>query len=66
MTKPAQRDLAQRVLERRQALRLPDRPAVEPPVTALASETRRADYPPSGALNAEGHRPVLERSRKVR
>lgn len=24
------------------------------------------DQPPSGALNAEGHRPVLERSRKVR
>lgn len=25
-----------------------------------------ADQAPSGALNAEGHRPVLERSRKVR
>ena len=24
------------------------------------------DQPPSGALNAEGHRPVLERYRKVR
>lgn len=24
------------------------------------------DQPPSGALDAEGHRPVLERSRKVR
>lgn len=24
------------------------------------------DQAPSGALNAEGHRPVLERSRKVR
>jgi hypothetical protein len=26
----------------------------------------RADVPPMGALDAEGHRPVLERSRKVR
>jgi hypothetical protein len=26
----------------------------------------RADHPPSGAFDAEGHRPVLERSRKVR
>jgi hypothetical protein len=26
----------------------------------------RADYPPSGAFDAEGHRPVLERSRKER
>jgi len=26
----------------------------------------RQDQPPSGAFDAEGHRPVLERSRKVR
>ncbi|MFN4025384.1 MAG: hypothetical protein ACK4MQ_11165 [Hyphomonas sp.] len=26
----------------------------------------RPDAPPMGALDAEGHRPVLERSRKVR
>lgn len=26
----------------------------------------RLDYPPSGAFDAEGHRPVLERSRKER
>ena len=26
----------------------------------------RPDHPPSGAFDAEGHRPVLERSRKVR
>lgn len=26
----------------------------------------RANAPPMGALDAEGHRPVLERSRKVR
>lgn len=26
----------------------------------------RPDQPPSGAFDAEGHRPVLERSRKVR
>ncbi len=26
----------------------------------------RPDHPPSGAFDAEGHRPVLERSRKER
>ena len=28
--------------------------------------TPRPDHPSSGAFDAEGHRPVLERSRKVR
>jgi hypothetical protein len=66
MTRPSQRDFAQKALEARQTLRLPERPAVSFPVAALAAETPRADYPPSGALDSEGSRPVLERSRKVR
>ncbi len=30
------------------------------------TSTPRRDYPQSGAFDAEGHRPALERSRKVR
>lgn len=30
------------------------------------TSTPRADYPQSGAFDAEGQRPALERSRKVR
>jgi hypothetical protein len=41
-----------------------------PPNTDTPSEgthvTPQHEQAPSGALNAEGHRPVLERSRKVR
>jgi hypothetical protein len=66
MTKPTQTDLARMALEKRQTLRLPERPAAEPPQAEFAAETPRPDYAPSGALDAEGHRPVLERSRKVR
>nr|WP_314444121.1 hypothetical protein [uncultured Sphingomonas sp.] len=66
MTQPTQTDLARMALEKRQALRPPERPATEPSQPAFAAETPRPDYAPSGALDAEGHRPVLERSRKVR
>jgi len=41
-------------------------PENEPTVDAGHVPTPRPDQPPSGALDAEGHRPVLERSRKVR
>jgi hypothetical protein len=66
MTKPTQTDLARMALEKRQTLRLSDRPDPGPPRPEHAAETPRPDYPPSGAFDAEGHRPVLERSRKVR
>lgn len=36
------------------------------PPTTMPANTPRPDQAPSGALDAEGHRPVLERSRKVR
>jgi hypothetical protein len=66
MTEPTQTDLARKALEMRQTLHLPERPAEEAPKAELAAETPRPDYPPSGAFDAEGQRPVLERSRKVR
>ena len=47
-----------------------DAPPHHPPTGDHADEGThslpRPDQPPSGALDAEGHRPVLERSRKVR
>ena len=48
---------------------LPD-PAESRPETQSENEgmisTPNPDQPPSGAFEQEGHRPVLERSRKVR
>ena len=45
-------------------------PSDRPPAAGSATEgfksVPRPDYPPSGAFDAEGHRPVLERSRKER
>ena len=47
-----------------------DEPPHHPPTGDHADEGTqsfpRPDQPPSGAFDAEGHRPVLERSRKVR
>ena len=47
-----------------------DAAAPKPPESRTANEGMRpipnADIAPSGALTQEGHRPVLERSRKVR
>lgn len=42
------------------------RPDVEEHADEGLNPQPRPDYPPSGAFDAEGHRPVLERSRKVR
>jgi hypothetical protein len=66
MTELTQTDLARMALEKRRTLRLPERPAADPPQAELSADTPRQDHAPSGALDAEGHRPVLERSRKVR
>ncbi len=44
----------------------PDHPATEPHADEGIQPTSRRDYPPSGAFDAEGQRPVLERSRKQR
>jgi hypothetical protein len=66
MTEPTEGGLARKALEMRRTLRLPERPAPKPRQAELAAQTPRQDYPPSGAFDAEGQRPVLERSRKVR
>jgi hypothetical protein len=69
---PTQAELAERALEqKRQSGQQPhreqavsDNPADDP--DAGMTSTPREDYPDSGAFDAEGQRPVLERSRKVR
>jgi hypothetical protein len=44
----------------------PHHPPTKPHPDEGLEATPRPDQPPSGAFDAEGHRPVLERSRKVR
>lgn len=44
----------------------PHHPASEDQANEGMNSTPRPDQPPSGAFDAEGQRPVLERSRKVR
>ncbi len=44
----------------------PHHPAPEDHANEGMNSTPRPDQPPSGAFDAEGQRPVLERSRKVR
>ncbi len=44
----------------------PDHPVTEDHANPGSNLVPRPDYPPSGAFDAEGHRPVLERSRKER
>ena len=44
----------------------PTHPDAEDRSSPAFKSTPRPDYPPSGAFDAEGHRPVLERSRKDR
>lgn len=63
-----QADLARRALEAKQSAA---KDARQPrPESRTAGEgqvqAQQPGAPPMGALDAEGHRPVLERSRKVR
>ena len=59
--------VAEKALARKQAN---EEPPHHPPTDEHADKGMksipRQDQPPSGAFDAEGHRPVLERSRKVR
>ena len=59
--------IAARVRELKQS---GDKARPHPPTGRHASEGKRSipreNYPPSGAFDAEGHRVVVERSRKVR
>ena len=62
----SQVDLAQRAL----AIKHDGASKTRPENSATPDEglnpTPREDYPPSGAFDAKGFKPVLERSRKVR
>lgn len=59
-------DIAERALELKSRADKPSHPgAGETPGEGMQSLPDSA-VAPSGALDAEGHRPVLERSRKVR
>lgn len=63
----AQAENSQRALAMKQSGETPPShpAAVDTPNEGVIS-TPRPDHPSSGAFDAEGHRPVLERSRKVR
>ena len=63
-----QADLARRALDAKQKAEQKNPPHHPESQTAHEGQINqpRADEPPMGALDAEGQRPVLERSRKVR
>ncbi len=63
---PSQAELSEKALDIRRNAEPPPRPDNEPTAHEGPVAKPRPDQPPSGALDAEGHRPVLERSRKVR
>ncbi|MBU2168499.1 MAG: hypothetical protein KKF88_11755 [Alphaproteobacteria bacterium] len=66
MTDAAQKAEAEKAMK----LKAESAPPAHPDPGQTADEgmqpTHERDIAPSGALDAEGHRPVLERSRKVR
>ncbi len=62
----AQAEPAQRAMDLKSAAPLPDHPLPEPTPDLGMTSTPQEGQAPSGALDAEGHRPVVERSRKVR
>jgi hypothetical protein len=68
MTNKTQAELAEKALKLKHAARAQatEHPENEPTPGEGAITRERPDQPPMGALDAEGHRPVLERSRKVR
>ncbi|ABI75803.1 hypothetical protein HNE_1339 [Hyphomonas neptunium ATCC 15444] len=63
-----QADIAQRALDMKTRAAEEDTSSIPESRTAGEGQIQeaRAGEPPMGALDAEGHRPVLERSRKVR
>ncbi len=61
-----QAELAEQALRQKMAAQAPVYPHNARTPRQGPSETPRPDTPPSGALDAEGQRPVLERARKVR
>lgn len=61
-----QSDLSQKALDLVQDAAAPMHPETGDTPNLGTVSLPRPDQPPSGAFDAEGQRPVLERSRKVR
>jgi hypothetical protein len=61
-----QSELSQKALDLVQAAAPPMHPETGDTPNPGTVSLPRPDQPPSGAFDAEGQRPVLERSRKVR
>jgi len=62
----AQEAQAAKAMELKQAAPEPQHPASERTANEGMNDTPNTGIAPSGAFDAEGQRPVLERSRKVR
>lgn len=58
--------IARRAMELKAAAPQDNHPTAEPTPSDGMAPKPNTDIAPSGALNEEGQRPVLERSRKVR
>lgn len=66
-TAPAtQHDIADKAMALKNAAPAPHHPSPERTAHEGMNDTPNTDIAPSGAFNAEGQRPVLERSRKSR
>lgn len=65
-TQSAQRAEADKAMALKAAAPAPHHPTSDPTSDPGMNDLPNATIAPSGALNAEGQRPVLERSRKVR
>ena len=63
---PTQADLARKAQVLKDAAEPAPRPAPERTANEGMQDMSREGQAPSGAFDAEGQRPVLERSRKVR
>lgn len=61
-----QRGLSEKALDLIENAQAHHHPDNDPTPNTGPVDKDRPDVAPSGALDAEGHRPVLERSRKVR
>ncbi len=62
----AQEAQAAKAMDLKSAAPAPQHPASEPTANEGMTDTHDTTIAPSGAFGAEGQRPVLERSRKVR
>lgn len=63
---PTQAEAAKKALEMKNAAQEPSHPSAGQTADEGMTPVPNGGIAPSGALDAEGHRPVLERSRKAR